>query len=98
MADFAESLGFEDGFDLSSGNGYVEHSELISNESISTYSQSLNTHFHLNQDSIRLFFLIIATMIILVCLIICISICVCICLNRYVEIRVRSITVMRDYS
>ena len=99
MADFVENLGFEDTFDLSSTNGFLDHPELIPNGSINTYTQSLHKHFQLSHDNIRLFFLIIATIIILICLIICISICICICLNRYVvemDIRRRSITVMRD--
>lgn len=90
MADFAGNLGFEDAFDLSSTNGFIEHPELIPNGSIHTYSQVLNKHFQLNHDNIRLFFLIIATIIILICLIICISICICICLNRYVRKRLIS--------
>lgn len=85
MADFVENLGFEDTFDLSSTNGFLDHPELIPNGSINTYAQSLHKHFQLSHDNIRLFFLIIATIIILICLIICISICICICLNRYVE-------------
>ena len=93
MSDLSEIIDFEP-LDVVSTHAVNHEPESVHNGSINGSLNSFGSASGLNDETMRILFLVIASTTILICLTICISVCICMCLNRYVIYKVEFVNII----